>query len=136
MAKSRCQNLQLPCWPDYGGRGIEFRFTSFEEFYICLGPRPPGYTLDRIDNDGHYEKGNVRWATRQEQNLNKRLYKNSTTGIRTITVINPRGKYKTKRYVVRTYLDGKRKEIYKGPSLQDARRIHEELTRLQKTNHY
>ena len=73
-AKSRCTNRNAECWKDYGGRGIEFRFTSFEEFYKHLGPRPtPAHSLDRYpNNDGHYEPGNVRWATPAEQSANRR----------------------------------------------------------------
>ena len=51
---------------------VEFRFESYEEFLLELGPRPDGMTLDRIDSNGHYEKGNVRWATMLEQNRNRR----------------------------------------------------------------
>lgn len=71
-AKRRCTKPSHPRYVDWGGRGIEFRFNSFEEFFTELGPRPVGLTLDRRDNDGHYEKGNVRWATRGEQQRNKR----------------------------------------------------------------
>jgi|GEM_PF-1534704 len=68
-AKARCAKKELK---RYGGRGIEFRFTSFEQFFAELGLRPsPKHSLDRIDNDGHYEPGNVRWATREEQARNK-----------------------------------------------------------------
>ena len=55
QAKSRCNcstNARYNC---YGGRGIEFRFTSFEQFFAELGACPTDRTLDRIDNDGHYE---------------------------------------------------------------------------------
>jgi hypothetical protein len=65
--------LTLPQWKDYGGRGIEFRFISIEQFFAELGPRAsPAHSLDRKDNDGHYEPGNVRWATKTEQQLNRR----------------------------------------------------------------
>lgn len=74
-AQSRCENKGNAGYLNYGGRGIEFRFRSFEEFIAEVGPRPApkkSYSLDRIDNDGHYEPGNVRWATRKEQNANRR----------------------------------------------------------------
>lgn len=50
---------------------VEFRFKSFQEFFELLGPRPDGCSLDRIDPLGHYEPGNVRWATREEQTANR-----------------------------------------------------------------
>jgi hypothetical protein len=76
-AKRRCTDKTNENWANYGGRGIKFRFPSVVEAGIWvlanLGERPsPQHTLDRIDNDGHYEPGNLRWATRQEQNWNKR----------------------------------------------------------------
>jgi hypothetical protein len=72
-AKARCRNPNTISYPNYGGRGIEFRFESFEEFYQELGPKPSAdYSINRIDNDGHYEKGNVEWATRKEQRRNRR----------------------------------------------------------------
>jgi hypothetical protein len=74
-AKNRCTNTLSSGWKDYGGRGIEFRFTSFEEFFAELGPKPsPEHSIDRKDNDGHYEPGNVRWATQTEQMRNQRPY--------------------------------------------------------------
>jgi hypothetical protein len=60
---------------DYGGRGIKFLFDSFEQFFAELGPRPKGKTLDRIENDGNYEPGNVQWATPTEQLAHRRPYK-------------------------------------------------------------
>lgn len=72
-AKVRCQWLKHEHYNKYGGRGIEFRFRSFEEFFACLGKKPTKkHSVDRIDNDGHYEPGNVRWATKKKQSQNTR----------------------------------------------------------------
>ncbi len=75
----RCTNPKFPQWKDYGGRGIsvcaEWR-NSFTAFFEHVGPRPsPQHSFDRIDNDGNYEPGNVRWATRSQQNSNQRRTK-------------------------------------------------------------
>jgi hypothetical protein len=61
-AKGRCNNPANKRFADWGGRGIQFLFTSFDEFYAELGEPP---TLGRIDNDDHYRPGNVRWDTKQ-----------------------------------------------------------------------
>jgi len=50
----------------YGGRGIKFLFSSFEEFFKELGPRPEGFVIDRTDNEGNYEPGNVQWVNRSQ----------------------------------------------------------------------
>lgn len=73
-AKRRCTNKNYNRWADYGGRGIQFRFKSFREFFATVGPKPgPQYSIDRYpNNDGHYEPGNVRWATREQQQANRR----------------------------------------------------------------
>lgn len=72
-AKERCQNPNGNDFAHYGGRGIEFRFTTFAEFLDAVGTRPSqNHSLDRVNNNGHYEAGNVRWATRQQQNRNTR----------------------------------------------------------------
>lgn len=73
QAKDRCQNPKSKRYKDYGGRGIEFRFANFEEFYAELGDKLfENYTLDRIDNSKHYEIGNVRWVLSDEQTRNRR----------------------------------------------------------------
>lgn len=79
-AKSRCENPNVPNYRHYGGRGIRFSpewrgVTGARRFLEHIGPRPSReHTLDRIDNERGYEPGNVRWATRSQQNLNRRGY--------------------------------------------------------------
>lgn len=75
----RCDNPKQETYRFYGGRGVkvgeEWR-TSFVSFaaYIDahMGPCPPGMSLDRIDSDGDYRPGNVRWATAKQQRANQR----------------------------------------------------------------
>ncbi len=72
-AKTRCNNPNATGYHNYGGRDIKFCFTSFQDFLDEVGFRPsPQHSLDRMDNNGNYEKGNVRWATRLEQANNTR----------------------------------------------------------------
>jgi hypothetical protein len=72
-AKQRCNNPNHPVYHLYGGRGIKFKLKSWKEIVLHLGRRPKGMTLDRINNDGHYELNNLRWATRKQQCINKRI---------------------------------------------------------------
>lgn len=60
--------------PLYANRHICDRWCGeygFANFYADMGDRPLGLTIERIDNDGHYEPSNCKWATMSEQNLNK-----------------------------------------------------------------
>jgi hypothetical protein len=69
--KVRCNNPSHPSWKYYGARGISVCpewMGSFESFYEYVGAKPsPKHSLGRIDDDGHYESGNVEWQTAAKQ---------------------------------------------------------------------
>lgn len=69
----RCKNPKGRDYKTYGSRGIEVKYQNFYEFLSDVGDRPSkGYSVDRINNNGHYEVGNCRWATATQQRANRR----------------------------------------------------------------
>lgn len=80
--KNRCFNSKDKRYCDWGGRGITMHeawvkdYIAFKDYIINnLGDKPEGYSLDRIDNNGHYEPNNLRWATPLQQSRNRRNVK-------------------------------------------------------------
>lgn len=82
----RCEDSAEQGFKNYGGRGItvcERWRHSFEAFLIDVGMRPSKlHSIERIDNDGNYEPGNVRWATMAQQRRNSRQNRFITVGAR------------------------------------------------------
>jgi len=72
-AQQRCNNPKNKDYKNYGGRGIKFLFTSFEQFFGELGKRPKGKSLDRKNNEGNYEPGNVRWPQKYNKQTTKEV---------------------------------------------------------------
>lgn len=74
----RCRNPRSQSWTNYGGRGIAVAsswqgVSGFDQFLKDIGRAPAKHlTLERVNNDGHYEPNNCIWATRRQQNHNKR----------------------------------------------------------------
>jgi len=89
--KRRCENKKaIDEYKDYGAKNIKCEFNSYLEFknYVIknLGNRPnKNYTIDRINTKGNYSLGNLRWATKKIQSLNRGLFKNKTSKYRGVS---------------------------------------------------
>jgi len=117
----RCTNPNSPKWSEYGGRGIKVdpSFISFKKFKEAIGDRPSmQHSIDRIDPYGNYTPDNIRWATSEIQQSNKRLPKRQNE-----FGIEKHGKkyrfiYKGKKMIYSSFEEAKEEKIrlynYKG----------------------
>lgn len=94
--RARCKGYQKHSAANYVGKGITFcpEWKSFGAFLADMGHPPDGMTLDRRDNDGNYEPGNCRWATRSQQQLNQRpIIASNKSGIKGVCWAAEKGKW-------------------------------------------
>jgi len=84
----RCLNQNNPAYPRYGGRGITIcdRWRDFAAFLADMGEPPPGFSVERVDNDQGYSPTNCIWADRKTQGRNKRDNHLLTVNGETLTI--------------------------------------------------
>lgn len=116
---SRCTNPNRRDNKHYLDRGITVSprwINNFENFYADMGDRPsPQHSIDRIDVNGGYTPGNVKWSTVIEQRLNRRKFSNNTSGF---PGVNKKGT----KWCARINIDGNGKKTHLGyfDNLDDA----------------
>jgi hypothetical protein len=125
---ARCHRNSDAAYSRYGGRGVsvceEWR-SDFKDFYDHITKLPgygePGRSIDRIDNNGNYEPGNIRWATNKQQSRNRRAARKNVTGY---SGVNYRPSNKHSKFVAVIRIDGKTIHLgsYKTPEAAVERR--------------
>jgi len=103
---SRTRNPNAVGYENYGGRGIGVskEWEHFENFAKDMGEKSSNLTLERIDNSKGYSKENCKWDTRSNQCLNRRLFKNNSSGargvVKTKSGFHARFDYEQRRYSI------------------------------------
>ena len=98
MMKDRCTNSKSPAFGDYGGRGINVCaawLESFDKFLEDMGERPSQkLSIERLNVEEGYFKGNCVWASASEQAINKRLSKSNKSGLNGVCYSPAKGKWR------------------------------------------
>lgn len=117
--KSRCINPKNGSYHNYGGRGIKVYtpwIKSFMAFYNYIGKKPSvNHSIDRIDVNGNYEPGNVRWADNTTQSRNTRHEKDTKSGFKGVTWLE-----RDKRWLARITVAGKLIYVKSCKNLEEA----------------
>lgn len=96
----RCTQKNRKDYKYYGGRGISVcaRWLTFDAFFADMGEAPAGMSIERKNNDGNYEPSNCCWATQSQQVKNKRMLRDTASGVRGVTRIARNGKWRATAY--------------------------------------
>ena len=120
--KTRCYNQKANGYHNYGGRNILVCNLWLNDINLYIkhmlgleNSLTPGYSPDRIKNDENYEPGNMRWANRRTQNINKRVYKNNSSGYVGVYLDKESGKFKAQIAINKKY-----KSIGRFPNILEA----------------
>lgn len=129
--KDRCDNPNNKQYKDYGERGITLckEWYSYTQFYLDMGERPEGLTLERIDNSLGYCPPNCKWATRSEQSLNQRTRRDGSSGRRGVSKDG-------NSWYAYGNIEGKRFKLYYGSSFELACEARETWERANKVPYY
>lgn len=122
LMKQRCQNKNCNKYPSYGGRGITVcqEWDDFENFIKDMGECPTGFTLERIDNNGNYEKANCKWASRSDQQVNKRKLERNKTGVVGVHLL------KSGKYGASLNYENKKYSLGVFKTLEEAKKVRQE----------
>ena len=121
--KARCARKNHPEYSRYGGRGItvcDEWVSDFSAFISSLPERPSKkHQIDRIDTDGNYEKGNIRWVTAQQNSMNRRATSKNKLGVKGVCEHNG-------RFIAHVAVNGAHVLYKKFDTVQEASDAHDE----------
>lgn len=119
--KARCNNPRATHYSYYGGRGIKMHSEweeSFLSFLEYIGSKPgDDYSVDRINSNGNYEPGNVRWERNWVQRVNRRKFNNNTSGYRGVSKNGL-------KWLAQIKTDGRKIHLGNHPSARDAALVY------------